>query len=169
MIKNEKGLTLVEVLGALILTGVVLTLFFSLMSYTSTGVKRIMSKEEAMQEAQTIIQHITEAARREDCYKVAKPEANEPHLKLEGPRNQLVEYTFEKGTLTATSLLENHPDTLGPEQTFTFNKGIEDIRFVASPGSDRIELTIVMRVGNSLKSNKTIIHLLNDKNRACPY
>ncbi len=160
--RNEKGLTLVEVLAVLVLTSIILSFMIYLLNYSNTSLKQVSAREATLQQASTIMNHIVGAVRKG---LVPNPSqlTNASQLSLVDPFDaggQYVTYTFDPGqhTLKAEYRLRDAGDNLAASPaTIAFSDKVESIRFQAMDG----KLTITLRMylpNNAIHEKSTVVY-----------
>ncbi|OMF21445.1 hypothetical protein BK133_28435 [Paenibacillus sp. FSL H8-0548] len=101
-IRNQKGLSLVEVLAVLVLTSVVLGFLIYLLNYSNNSLNQVSAREATLQESRDIMNHIVSSARKGLIPSPANIE-NVNHMMLIDPFDvggQFVSYTLDETTNT---------------------------------------------------------------------
>ncbi|MHA6483635.1 hypothetical protein ACX1C1_17240 [Paenibacillus sp. strain BS8-2] len=156
--RDERGLTLVEVLGVLVLTVMILGSLIYLLQYSSSSMKQVTEREHTMQTSRDIIHHIVTTVRHglipEDLS--AQTSSN---LDLIGEDGQYATYTFdpESGSLTVQYQLLRDDGTLAEPTSITFAEHIQSIVFETI--DTKVEVTLSVSLpNNDVQTTSTIVY-----------
>jgi hypothetical protein len=144
---NEKGLTLVEVLGVLVLTAMILSSLIYLLNYTNTSLNQVSGREEVMQQSRDTVEHIVTTVRKGLIPTPLNGTSN--NLFLNGINGQYAQYNFNSltHTLEAVYRLANENGTLAASPTrLVLSDQVQNIRFDANNG--KLQITLVMQLPN---------------------
>jgi type II secretory pathway pseudopilin PulG len=161
-VRNEKGLTLVEVLAVLVLTTIVLGFMIYLLNYSNTSLKQVSAREATLQQSSMIMNHIVGAVRKG---LIPNPSQlnNVSQLTLIDPYDdggQYVSYKLDTAlhTLKAEYKLRDAAEDLPAVATsITFSDKVESIRFDAMDG----KLTITLKMylpNNAIHEKSTVVY-----------
>lgn len=145
---NERGLTLVEVMGVLVLTVMILGALVYMLQYASNSLNNSMERERSIQMSHDILNHVVMTVRNG-----FKPEAypEKAHsLKLVGENNQYVEYSFDQITHTLTIYYQLFDDK-GKLTPNPANMVFHQVNTIEFQPTDR---KITVEVNVSLPNNK---------------
>jgi prepilin-type N-terminal cleavage/methylation domain-containing protein len=161
MLTNERGLTLVELLAAITISGIVLTtiLFFS--QYSSHTVANISTREDVMKQSRSIINHIIHAVR-DNLVEASADASHELMLNeiihvLDGSErkkeytNNHIYYIFDEATSSVT--FEKHWDGRDFQQTLSSN--VVDLNITLSEmnpktnSNEKIDIELIMQLPNN--------------------
>lgn len=157
--KNEKGLTLVEVTGVLVLTVVILGFLIYLLNYSSTSLKQVSARETTLQESREIMSQVVKTVRK--GYIPSPLTSSSSNLRLINGE-ETVEYIYDS---SAKSLIvtTTPTGTTQPTSTFTLSNHVESILFVALDG--RIEVKLEMNLPNKqTQETSTIVYTTQRNN-----
>lgn len=107
---RNAGLTLVEVLATLVITGIALTAILYLTNQTHSGVKHIAAREQIIDESRLVVNHIVQSSRKEK----ATPQSDAAHpLILQYASGNRTEYSFDPSTrqISYTSTIDGRKTT----------------------------------------------------------
>ncbi|WP_165279953.1 hypothetical protein [Paenibacillus protaetiae] len=99
MLRNNKGLTLAEVTGTLVLTVMLLGFMLFLVMQAHNGVRDVSGSEAAVQQSQTIVNAIVASARQYGF----KPSAAPNSLQFTGSGGESVTYTYNPANRSVTA------------------------------------------------------------------
>lgn len=138
---NERGLTLVELLAALVLTGVVLTSTLFLFNQLHSGVSTITSREQIMKESRQAINHIVAAARME----TATASSDAAHvLILQYASGDKTVYTFDE----TKQQLSYTRTTNGHQLSGLLASHVSSISVKHDPSGQHVTVSLVMALPN---------------------
>ncbi|CAM4239564.1 competence protein ComGC [Paenibacillus endophyticus] len=157
-LKNEKGLTLVEVTGVLVLTAIILGFLIYLLNYSNTSLQQVSSREKTLQQSRDIVTQVVKTVR--NGYAPATLVSSSSSLRLLSAENdEAVDYRYNSSekslTVTYTPRDANGNDAASPSSTYTFSDKIEDILFNVKDG--RIEITLTMILPNHTSKKTTTV------------
>ncbi|WP_138753252.1 prepilin-type N-terminal cleavage/methylation domain-containing protein [Paenibacillus sinopodophylli] len=160
-LKNEKGLTLVEVTGVLVLTAIILGFLIYLLSYSNTSLQQVSGREKTMQQSRDIVTQVVKTVR--DGYTPATYPSKTSSLRLLSADNdEAVDYSYNSAgkslTVTYTPRDANGHDAASPTSKYTFSDKIENILFDVKDGRS-IEITLTMLLpNNQTKTTTTVVY-----------
>ncbi|MEB1807666.1 MAG: type II secretion system GspH family protein [Bacillaceae bacterium] len=137
--KNQKGVTLVELLIVILIMGVITTVAITLVSVSMKSEREVSSQNQIQREARLIMEFMTERMR--DGAKWELVNANQFALK-DGAKTHLTftKLTGDKGKI----VLGESGNTLSENVIFSlpdYNQNPVTVKLVIDNGNDRIELT----------------------------
>lgn len=153
MRNNQSGLTLVELLGALAGTIVIVAAVTFLVVQLQTGYDKITDKERIMNEAEGIVNHIVQAARKETVVaETWDPGSGEPAFllrfvtldengNLSGKR---LEYAFDAANRTL-AVTQIEP---GSSRTVTLSANVKQMDVSLDEGGRKIAIDLVMQLSD---------------------
>ncbi|WP_042162886.1 PilW family protein [Paenibacillus gorillae] len=159
MVRNEKGLTLVEVTATLVLTVVILSGLIFLLNQTNQGVSQIQKRESVMKESRSIMNNLAASARR-GGFIATKPD--ERTLQFSGSGGQYVYYRFEPSAkaLSVTYRLKNDNGVLAANPTsVTLSEHVQDFTMKLAGPSVEVELAMSLP-NNQIHRTSSIVNLV---------
>jgi hypothetical protein len=159
LLKNEKGLTLVEVTGVLVLSVIILGFLIYLFNYSNMSLQQISAKEKTLQQSRDIMNQVVKTVR--NGYIPSPLVSKSSNLMLVSPINdQAVEYIYDSSTKSLTVNFRSIGQdgvVAEPSSSLSFSNDIESILFDANDG--RIEITLEMRLPNQqTKKTSTVVY-----------
>lgn len=157
--KNQSGLTLVEILGALVASSLILGTITFIMLHLHTGYDRITTKEATLQEARAVMNHIIQATRNETLI----AEADSTYvLKLiavdenQNPTGKSTNYAFDPGTNTVSvTYIENSGST-----TMQLSDQVQLLDIQLSEGNRKIDIHLtVLHPDGTTHQSDTVIYV----------
>ncbi|MCR2806514.1 hypothetical protein [Paenibacillus soyae] len=149
-LRNEKGLTLVEVLGVLVLTVLILGSLIYMLQYSSLGTKQVSEREQTLQQSRDIMNHIVGTVRI-GLIPPSLESRTGSNLRLEDVvEGQFADYKFDAATntLTVEYQLKNDAGELASEPaTHTFSNKVKNIVFHTF--DSKVEVTLEMYLPNN--------------------
>ncbi|WP_054024137.1 type II secretion system protein J [Bacillus sp. FJAT-28004] len=158
-LKNEKGLTLVEVTAVLVLSVIILGFLIYLLNYSNMSLNQVSAREKTLQQQRDIMSQVVKTVRK--GYSPAPLESKSSNLRLVSSDNdEAVDYTYDSSSKTLhvsyKPIVENVVSAT-PTSSFTFSDHVENILFDAKDG--RIEITLEMKLPNdSIKKTSTVVY-----------
>ncbi|MBH5318229.1 hypothetical protein I6N90_10455 [Paenibacillus sp. GSMTC-2017] len=155
-IRNEKGLTLVEVTGVLVLTLIIISSLIYLLNQTHAGVSDVKSKEQIMGQSRTITNHIVSTVRK--GFVMADGDYIDL-LPLTGTGGQFVKYHFDNinNTIEVEHRIANEADIVPTTSTkYILSNQVDSIRFKALNGEMEISLTMLMPNNSTYTTSTTV-------------
>jgi len=156
MKNNQSGLTLIEVLGALVATSIILGSITFIMIHLHTGYDKITSREPIIQESKTIINHIVRATRNE----TVKAESDAAYLlKIIGIDNantltgNSTYYSFKPDTHTFTANITESGET----RTINLSTHVQQANIQLSNGNRKLSIDITMMLPDGSTYNASTI------------
>lgn len=158
-LKNEKGLTLVEVTGVLVLSVVILGFLIYLLNYSNTSLQQVSAREKTLQQSRDIVSQVVKTVR--DGYTPSPLVSKSSHLRLVSADNdKAVDYSYDSAakSLTVTQRsIDGNGVLSSPTSSYTFSDKVESILFDAKDG--RIEITLEMKLPNQqTKKTSTVVY-----------
>ncbi|MBC8080155.1 MAG: type II secretion system protein [Gorillibacterium sp.] len=153
MRNNKRGVTLVEALAVLVITGIVLGGILFLMNQTNNSVTQLTNRENAMRDSRTILNHIANSVRRENAS--ATQSGTEKLILSYGDAgaNGTMTYTFDSANHRLSFTQISGTGTV----TNVLSEKVSDV-FIGING-DRIAVTITMLVNNKEIPTSTVVYL----------
>lgn len=158
-LKNEKGLTLVEVTAVLVLSVIILGFLIYLLNYSNMSLNQVSAREKTLQQQRDIMSQVVKTVRK--GYSPAPLVSKSSNLRLVSSENdEVVDYTYNSSSKSLTvsykPIVENVVAAT-PTSSFTFSDHVENILFDANDG--RIEITLEMKLPNhSIKKTSTVVY-----------
>ena len=159
MMKNQSGLTLVEILGALVASSLILGSITFVMVQMHNGYDQITSREQVIQESKNVINHIIRATRNETV--IAESDANYI-LKLIGvddagaPNGNSTNYAFQPGTSTFSVTTTKD----GTTTTAQLSNNVQLIEIELSEANNKIAISLTMNLPNGdTYSSSTVTYI----------
>lgn len=159
LLKNEKGLTLVEVTGVIVLSVIILGFLIYLFNYSNMSLQQISAKEKTLQQSRDIMSQVVKTVR--NGYIPSPLVSKSSNLRLVSPTNdQAVDYIYDSFTKSLTIYfrsIDQNDVVAEPSSSLSFPNVVESILFDANDG--RIEITLEMRLPNQqIKKTSTIVY-----------
>jgi Tfp pilus assembly protein PilV len=157
-IKNEKGLTLIEVTGALVLSIMIIGSLIYLLNYTNMSLKQVSEREKTLQQSRDIMSQVVKTVRK--GYAPSPLESKSSNLRLIST-SEAVDYTYDSSahtlTVTYSAMDGNGNVSATPSSRYTLSDQVESILFDAKDG--RIEVTLEMQLpNNTIKKTSTVVY-----------
>jgi|GEM_PF-1659606 len=150
---RSDGLTLVEVLGTLVILGFALTAVLFMVNQTHSGVNRIASREQIIDESRTIINHIVQASRRESAIVTADPSRS---LVLQYESGDRVSYTFDATRHEFSYTMTTDGRTISG----ILSTHVGSVSLAPDSAARRIRLSLTMALPNGSAYNaSTVVNL----------
>jgi hypothetical protein len=158
-LKNEKGLTLVEVTGVLVLSVIILGFLIYLLNYSNTSLQQVSAREKTLQQSRDIVSQVVKTVR--DGYAPSPLVSKSSNLRLVSSENdKAVDYTYDstaKSLTVSYRTINTNGVVSAPSSSFTFSDKVESILFDAKDG--RIEITLEMKLPNQqAKKTSTVVY-----------
>lgn len=157
---NERGLTLVEVLGVLVLTVVILGVLIYVLQNSNMSLKQVSEREQTMQQSRDIVDHVVSTVR-----KGLIPETHDSqtssNLRLTND-GQYANYSFDSAnqTLTVEYQLLNDSGVLASPISHVFSDKVKNIVFQTFDG--KVELTLELYLpNNQVQTTSTVVYSPN--------
>lgn len=175
MLRNSKGLTLIELLAALTISTILISAIMMFTHYSNLGAQRITSRETVLSEARLIMNQIVKEARSDllistqDATHILKMDIYEYGLKNNVRHYRLTEdyiyFTYDDATNSFSS--ERFID--GQLTRHTLSEHVHDIDITLTEMDNtrvRIEVDLTMRMpNNQTYTTETVVYTKNpDKN-----
>lgn len=172
-VRNERGVTLVEVLAVLVLTILVTGLLTYVLNFANTNLRQVSAREAVLQESRDIIQHITASVRQsgfvpagmEPAGAAPRYLASTSRLYLaKGVNAETVDYAWNASakTLTVESRQNGQPSV-----THTFSEQVVDMAFTAEQqhlrGPIRYTVTLEIQLPNETTRRTMTTILSSDR------
>ncbi|WP_419873953.1 PulJ/GspJ family protein [Candidatus Pristimantibacillus sp. PTI5] len=159
-LKNEKGLTLVEVTGVLVLSVIILGFLIYMLNYSNMSLKQVSAREQTLQQSRDIMSHVVKTVRK--GYAPASLISSSSNLRLVSAGNdEVVDYIYNSASksLTVSYTPKDASGTFAasPSSSFTYADTVQAILFDVNDG--RIEITLTMQLPNHLtKTTSTVVY-----------
>lgn len=157
---NERGVTLIEILAALVLTTLVLGTLFYLVNQTHSSAAQVQTRETVLQQSRDIIQHMVRSARNS----VEATQTSKEELRLDGDHEAYVHYAWDQssGQFSVEQRLADDQGQLGPLTSHVFSSQVADVQIIVSDVSDdrrRIELSLTIDLPNNQQhTTSTVVY-----------
>lgn len=158
-IKNERGLTLIEVLGVLVLTVFILGFLTYFLQYSSLSLKQVSSREQSLQQSRDIVNHVVNTVR-SGLIPESLSGGTSSGLKLIGVNGQFAEYTFNAAEHTLSvqyQLLDDDGHLAARPTTVNFSERVKNIAFATIDGKVEVTLEVYLP-NNQTQVTSTVVH-----------
>lgn len=156
---NQSGLTLVELLGALVASSIILGCVTLVMVQLHTGYNKITTRESIKNEARTIVNHILQSARSGSVMAESDALALLRFVTVDhngNPTGKQIAYTYSAATRTLTV---TETDT-GVTRTYNLSTRVKSIETPLSESNRKITVKVEMEMPDgSVYPLETVVYL----------
>jgi type II secretory pathway pseudopilin PulG len=161
LVHRQEGMTLLEVLASITITGFILTVIVMLTFQTQTGYISITERSHALDQARYLTQNITEEMRShriaikfDDCLDSECADAAYDHLILRRADGPVMRYEYDSANETIFAEFTQESTT----RVFELADNVSAASFTYDASSNRIMLDITFTLSNNTLSYDTSIY-----------
>ena len=156
---SQRGVTLIEVLAALVLTTLVMGTLFYLVNQTHSSAAQVQTREVVLQQSRDIVQHMVRSARGT----MEASQSSTEELWLRGEHDAYVHYAWDRasGQFSVEQQLADDQGQLGSLTSHVFSSQVADMAITVSTGG-RIELSLTMDLPNNQQHTLSTVVYTNE-------
>ncbi|WP_169447640.1 PilW family protein [Paenibacillus daejeonensis] len=156
---SQRGVTLIEVLAALVLTTLVLGTLFYLVNQTHSSAAQVQTREVVLQQSRDIIQHMVRSARGT----MQASQTSSEELWLHGDHDAYVHYTWDRASrqFSVEQRLADDQGQLGSLTSHVFSEHVANMQITVA-ANGRIELELTMDLPNNQQHTLSTVVYTNE-------
>lgn len=155
LFRNEKGISLYEVLATLAIASFLIGTITFLFTYSHNGMQQTASRETILRESRTIMSHIVTSVRNETAAAYVDDDGNLLKLEFEKtnslgvkqPTGDTVTYTFTQPSSSEAGNIEVITKRRGQTTRHELSSHVADINF-EMPQNNKLQITLTMQLPN---------------------
>lgn len=132
---NERGITLIELLAALSIAVMIITIITTLIINSLNGFNQLTRKESVQEQARLLVEHVASTVRKQSY---ASIEATASALEFRNSDDDYVAYVFADGTITL------HIRNGMSEQTMELADSLSEMPFQVTPAGTETKIDIFL-------------------------